>query len=92
MEENGRDDGRHGYRNIKGKVRNTSLPIRPETMAMTEEHQEKLQVCENNWARRFAGVKRIDKRIIEELREDIGVKGILTRRLMRSRLKWAGHG
>ena len=28
-------------------------------MVMTEQ-QEKLQVCENNWVRRIAGVKRID--------------------------------
>ena len=32
-----------------------------ETMAMTEKPQDKMQVCENNWVRRNAGVKGIDK-------------------------------
>ena len=35
-----------------------------ETMAMLAKQQEKLKVCENNWARRIAGVKRIDQQII----------------------------
>ena len=43
------------------------------TMAMTEKQHEKLQVCENNWVRRIVGVKRIDKRRMEELREEVGV-------------------
>ena len=62
---------------------------------MTEK-REKLQVYKNNWARRIAGVKRIDKRRMEELREEAGVReshkeagGSLTRKLVRSRLKWA---
>ena len=41
--------------------------------------------------RRIAGVKRIDTRRMEELTEEVGVKESLTRRLVRSRLKWAGH-
>ena len=41
---------------------------------MTEKQQERLQVCENNWVRRIAGVKRIEKQRIEELREEVGVK------------------
>ena len=53
-----------------------------ETMAVTETQQEKLQVCENNWVRRIAGVKRIDKRRMEELREEVGVKESLTRKLV----------
>ena len=39
--------------------------------------------------RRKAGVKRIDKRRNEELRQDVGES--LARKLVRSRLKWAGH-
>ena len=39
----------------------------------------------------IAGVKRIDKRRMEELREEVGVKENLGRKLVRSRLKWAGH-
>ena len=58
---------------------------------MTEKQQERLQVYENNWVKRIAGVKRIDKRRMEELREEVGVRGSLRRKLVRSRLKWAGH-
>ena len=39
--------------------------------------------------RRTAGVKRIDKRRMEELREEVGVKESFTKKLVRSRLKWA---
>ena len=59
---------------------NTSLPYSPETMATTEK-QEKLQVCKNNWVRRIAGVKRIDKRKMEELREEVNVRENITRKL-----------
>ena len=47
-------------------------------------------VCENNWLRRTAGVKRIDKRRKEYLREEVGVKDSFRRKLMRSPLKWDG--
>ena len=30
------------------------------------------QVCKNNWMRRIAGMKRIAKRRMEELREEVG--------------------
>ena len=54
---------------------------------------EKLHVDENNWVRRIAGMKRIDKRILDQLREEVSVREreSLTRKLMRKRLKWAGH-
>ena len=69
VEESGRDDGR---RHISRKVLNSCLTpaYGLETMAMTEQ-QERLRVCENNWVRRIAGVKRIDKRRMEELREEV---------------------
>ena len=51
-----------------------------ETMAITEKLQERLQVCENNWVRRMAGVKRIDKRRMEGLREEVGERQSLTRK------------
>ena len=60
------------------------------TIAITET-QEKLQVCENNWVRRIAGEKRIDKRRKEEMREEVGVKESLTRKQARRRPKWTGH-
>ena len=53
-----------------------------ETMAMTEQQQEKLQVYENNWQRRITGVKIIDKRRMEELMEEVGVRESLTRKLV----------
>ena len=61
------------------------------TMAMTKKQHEKLQVCENKWVRRIAGVKRIDKRRIEELKEELDVKKSLARKLARSRLNCAGY-
>ena len=39
----------------------------------------------------IARVKRIDKQIMEELKEEVGVTESLTRKLVMSRLKWAGH-
>ena len=34
-----------------------------EALALSELHQHKLQVCENNWIRRrIAGVKRVERR------------------------------
>ena len=62
-------------------------------MAMTEKQQQerRLHVCKNKWVRRIAGVKIIDKRRMEELRVEVGVKESLTRKLVWSRLRWAGH-
>ena len=39
-------------------------------MALTERQQQRLQVCENNWVRRIVGVKRVDRRRMDELRGD----------------------
>ena len=73
-------------------MHNTSISLYGlETMAMTEKQQEKVQVCDNNWLRRIAGVTIIDKRRMEELREEVGVRESLTRKMARSRLKWGGH-
>ena len=41
--------------------------------------------------RRIAGVKRVNKRIMEELKEDVGVKESFRMKPARSRLNWAGH-
>ena len=43
-------------------------------MVVMETQQEKVQVCTNNWVRWIVGVKRIDKRRMEELREEVGVR------------------
>ena len=45
-----------------------------DTLAMTELQQQRLQVCENNWVRKIAGVKRADRRRMVELREETGVQ------------------
>ena len=58
---------------------------------MTVKQQEKLQVCENYWVRRITRVKRTEKRRMEGLREEVGVREGLMRKLGRSRLKWACH-
>ena len=55
------------------------------------ETTEKLQVCENNWIRRIMGVKRVDKRRMDELRMEVGVIESFKRKLVRSRLELAGH-
>ena len=62
-----------------------------EMVALTERQQQRLQVCEYNWVRRIAGVKRVDRRRMDELREVIGVQMSLTERLVKSWLKWAGN-
>ena len=56
-----------------------------EMMAPTEKR------CKNNGIRRIVGVKREDKRRKDELRVEVGVKESFKNKLMRNRLKWAGH-
>ena len=72
-------------------MHNTSIPIRPREHGDDKNQQERLQVSENNWVRRIVGVKRINKRRMEELREEVSVKESFTRKLVRSRLRWAEH-
>ena len=49
---------------LKGKVVSTCVTpaclYGTETLAMTELQQQRLQVCENNWVRKMAGVTRAD--------------------------------
>ena len=44
-----------------------------ETVEPTE-RQQRLQVCENNWVRRIAGLKRVDRRRMNQLSLEIGVQ------------------
>ena len=80
---------------LKGQVMSTC--VRPaclygtENLALTELHQQRVQVCENNWVRKIARVARADRRRMVELREETGVERSLTERLARSSLQWAGH-
>ena len=55
-------------------------------MALTEKQQEKVQVCVNKLVRRIVGAKRVDKRTVDELRVEIGVKKRLKKKSVRSRL------
>ena len=61
-----------------------------ETLALSELHQHKLQVCENNWIRIIAGVKRVERRRMKDLRE-VGTKGCIVGKIVKSRMKWAGR-
>ena len=62
-----------------------------ETLALYELHQDKLQVCENNWLRRIAGVRRVERRRMKDLREEVGTKASIVVKIVKSRIKWAGH-
>ena len=48
-------------------------------------------MCENNWVRKIAGVKRVERRRLEELRQEIGLGMTITRKIERARMRWAGH-
>ena len=47
-----------------------------------------MQVCEDNWLRRIGGVKRADKRRMDELLGEIGIKENVKKQLVRGSLKW----
>ena len=80
---------------LKGKV--LRMCVTPaclyglETVALTEQQQQKLQVCEDNWVRRIIRTKRVDRRRMNDLRKEVGMQCSLTGRLVRSRMRWAGH-
>ena len=61
------------------------------TLPVSELHQHNLQVCENNWIRKIAGVRRVERRTLKDLREEVGNKACLVGRIVKSRMKWAGH-
>ena len=58
---------------LKGKDMNTFVTPAclhgTETLTLTEIQQQRRQVCENNWVRKIARVKRADRRRKFELRE-----------------------
>ena len=80
-------------RKLKGKVlMSCVMPVclySLEMVTLTERQQPRLHVCENNWVRRIAGVKRVDRRM-NELKEEIGVQMSLTGRLVKCWQRWAG--
>ncbi len=65
-------------RKLKGKVLDSCVvPANTyglDTLALSELHQHKLQVCENNRTRRIAGVRRVEGRRMKDLREELELK------------------
>ena len=67
---------------LKGKV--LSARVTPaclyglETVALSEQQQQQLQVCENNWVRRIKRTNRVDKRRMNNPRKEVGIKCSLT--------------
>ena len=63
-------------RKLKGKVLDSYVvPASTyglDTVPLSELHQHKLQVCENNWIRRIPGVRGIERRRMNDLREEFG--------------------
>ena len=82
-------------RKLKGKVLDSCVvpdsAYGLETLALSELHQHKLQVCENNWIRRISGVKRVERRRMKDLTEEVGTKASIVGKIVKSRVKWAGH-
>ena len=62
-----------------------------ETLALSELNQHKLQLRENNWIRSIAGVKRVERRRMKDLREEVGTNACIVGKIVKSRMKWAGH-
>ena len=44
-----------------------AIPYGLETLALSERHQHKLQICEYKWLMRIAGVRRVERRRMEDL-------------------------
>ena len=58
------------------------------TLALSELHQHKIQVCENNWIRGIAGVKRVERRRMNYLREEVGTKACIVGKLVSTVAQW----
>ena len=82
-------------RKLKGKVLDSCVvpasTYELDTLALSELHQHKLQVCENNWIRKIAGVRRAERRRMKDLREEVGTKACIVGKIVKSRMKCAGH-
>ena len=52
---------------------------------------KKEQVCENNWIRRIAGVRRVERWRMKDLWEGVRTKACTVGKIIKSRMKWAGH-
>ena len=82
-------------RKLKGNVLDSStVPASSygsETLALSELNQHKLYSCENNWIRRIAGVRRVERRRMKHMREEVRTKASIVEKIVKSRMKWAGH-
>ena len=87
--------GQKKMEKLKGKV--PRVCVTPaclyglETVALTEQQQQKLQVCKNNWVRRKTTTTKVDRRKMTDLRKEVGMQCSLTGRLVRSRMSWVVH-
>ena len=50
-----------------------------------------MQIAKNNWVRRICKVTQEDRRKMDELREEIGMKKHLKMKVAGSKMRWAGH-
>ena len=75
----------------KGRGSHVGQKIFKKPERLTEQQQQKLQVCENNWVRRITRTKRVDRRRMNDLRKEVGMQFSLTGRLVRSRMRRADH-
>ena len=91
----GGNGGQKYFQKLKGKVLDSrvvpSSTYGLEMLAQSELHQHNLQVCENNWIRRIAGVRRVERRRMKDLREEVGTKACIVGKIVKSRIKWAGR-
>ena len=73
----GNDEQKYFQKTFKGKFLDSCVvPTGTygfETLALSELHEHKLQrqVCENNWLRRIAGVRRVERRRMKDPREEV---------------------
>ena len=52
-------------------------------MALFGAQQQRLQVCETNWMKRIAVFKWVDKRMLDDIREEIRMYNSITERVIR---------
>ena len=62
--------------NVLGACVTPAMLYGLDTLLVSEKHQHRLQVCKNNWVRRMAGVKRVDRMRMDELREELAYRSV----------------
>ena len=61
-----------------------------DALALSELHQHKPQICENNWIRRIARIKIMERRRMKDPREQVGTKACIVGKIV-IRMKRAGY-